>query len=207
LIRISRPTTSERGFTLIELLVVVALIMLISLFALPSISSYFGVSLNSAARDLATTMKEAYNATVVTGKVHRLVFNLKDNTYWAEVGPATALLDTKESKEKEERHKRFAKASAEAPPSGFSMDTSVTRKKISLPRGTIFEDVITQQGKDPITEGSAYSHIFPNGLTEQTIIHLTDSSKHHVTLVISALIGRTDMYDRYLNREEAFNEK
>ena len=38
----------QRGFTLIELLVVIALIAVISALVIPSVSSYFQVSINSA---------------------------------------------------------------------------------------------------------------------------------------------------------------
>jgi prepilin-type N-terminal cleavage/methylation domain-containing protein len=85
--RTSRLTTYSRepasspasGFTLLELLVVVGLIALISALALPSLSSYFQVSLNSATRELASTFKEAYNSTVVTARVHRVAYDLKSN--------------------------------------------------------------------------------------------------------------------------------
>ena len=53
----------------------------------------------------------------------------------------------------------------------------------------------------------AYTHFFPHGLTEQTIIHLTDTSGHKASLIISPLIGNTDVYDRYISLEEAFGKK
>src|SRR4051794_36439642 len=90
------------------MMVVVGIIMLITAMAMPSISGYFQLSLSSATRDLATTIKEAYNSTVVTGRVHRIAYDLTNNSYWVESGPPDALLDTKESKEKEERRKRFS---------------------------------------------------------------------------------------------------
>jgi prepilin-type N-terminal cleavage/methylation domain-containing protein len=65
------------GFTLIELLVVVALIALISAMVMPSVSSYFQVSLNSATRDISSVVKESYNSTVLTGRVYRVVFFFK----------------------------------------------------------------------------------------------------------------------------------
>ena len=67
---------NRRGFTLIELLVVIALMAIMTAIALPSVSSYFQVSINSATRGIAGKVKEAYNSTVLTGRVYRLVYDL-----------------------------------------------------------------------------------------------------------------------------------
>ena len=190
------------------MVVVVAMIALMSILVIPKVSSYFQISLNSASREMATAVKEAYNSTILTGRVFRMVYDIKANSYWVESGPSTALLDTAESKEKEERRKRFFKTEGkEEEHSAFSLDKSIMRKKKDLPRGVVYEDVVTQQNPDPITEGTAYTHFFPHGVTEQTTIHLTDSSHHHATLVISALVGRTDVYDRYVPQKELLEQK
>jgi general secretion pathway protein H len=200
-------SSDESGFSLIELIVVIAIIVLISIFAIPGLSSYFQLSLNSATRDIASSIKEAYNATVVSRRVHRLVFDLEKNEFWVESGPANLLLDTKESRDKEERRKKLSTAiGTGSEESAFQMEKSITRKKVSLPRGVVFEDVITQQSTEPLTSGKAFSHFFPNGLSEQTIIHLTDQSKHRITLAISPLLGQTDLYDRYATPNEIFGK-
>ncbi|MEK6707116.1 MAG: prepilin-type N-terminal cleavage/methylation domain-containing protein, partial [Bdellovibrionota bacterium] len=124
---------NKRGFSLLELMVVVAIIALFTTMVIPSVSSYFQLSLNSAAREMASVIKEAYNSTIMTGRIHRLVFDLKEQTYWVESGPPTALLETKESKEREERKKKFFNSSDKPPPSSFDLEKSVTRKKIALP--------------------------------------------------------------------------
>ena len=194
--------SDSRGFSLIELMVVVFIIALLSMVALPSITSYFQVSLNSATREMASTVKETYNATVITGRVHRIVYDFKAAKYWVEGGPATALLDTSESREKEERRKKWAHFTDAAPQSPFAMDKTITRNKLSLPRGVDFEDIVTEQSAEPLTEGLGYTHFFPHGIAEQTIIHLKDQSKHKVSLVISPIVGHTDLYERYLTRKE-----
>jgi len=200
------PGRTAPGFTLIEMMVVMAIMALMAAMALPSISNFFNVSLSSTGRQFAGTIKEAYNATVITGQVHRLVYDLKEGTYWVEAGPPSVLLDTKDSLKREERRRRMAIDSDKNKDDtgGFMMDKSVTRKKVSLPMGVSFEDVKTQQTDEPITEGKAYTHFFPHGMIEQTIVHLQDSSKHHISLVISPIVGRTDMYDHYINEKEAF---
>src|SRR4051812_11821763 len=78
---------NQAGFTLIEMMVVIGIIVLMSVIAMPSVSSYFQLSLNSATRDIATTVKEAYNSAVITGKVFRLVYDMKDQSFWVENGP------------------------------------------------------------------------------------------------------------------------
>ncbi len=194
----------KRGFTLFEVMIVIALIGLISIFAIPTVSSYFRISLNTVARQIATVIKDAYNSTVVSGNVNRLVYDLEGHKYWVEQGPPTTMLDTAETKEKEERRKRFGGEEAEKRPSGFGLNKIVTRKKISLPTGVMFEDVVTQQSKDPLINGTAYTHFFPHGIVERTIIHLKDSADHHFSLVISPITGRTELYENYIDAKKAF---
>ena len=215
LTRISNPANQNKcpnqAFTLVELLVVVALIGLMSLIALPSVSNYFKISLNSVTRELATVIKESYNATTITGRVHRLVYDLDNLEFWVESGPTDILLDTAETREEEERRNRFLseteKEKEKKKVPAFSLEGTITRKKISLPRGVSFKDIITEQSEEPVTEGLAYTHFFPNGITEQTIINLQDSDQHQISLIVSALIGRSELANGYIKKETTFGKK
>ena len=202
------------GFTLIELLVVVALVGLIFLFALPKITSITRMSLDSGSREMASIVREAYNATMVTGRVHRVVWDLENDKYWVESGGTSLLLDTEESLEKTERRKRRTiqkdgeEEQEELSPGQlpFTLARLVTRSKQSLPRGVEYDDIITEKSEDPISAGIAYTHFFPHGIAEQTLIHLKDNSDHKQTLMIWPVLGRTRVEKRYLTLKEVYAE-
>jgi prepilin-type N-terminal cleavage/methylation domain-containing protein len=202
------PIKNSKGFSLLEVLVVLGIIVLMMTLITPTVSSYFQVSINSAARDLASRIKEAYNSAVITGRVYRLVYDLKENTYWVESGPPQVLLNTKASVDKEERRSKFRSTltSQSQPPQQFSMDKAITRKKVSLPRGVTYGGVLGTLSAESQTAGTAYSHFFPSGISEQTVIYLKDSSQHEASLVISSLLGTTDLYNRHIEGAEAFGK-
>jgi hypothetical protein len=188
------------------MMVVVALIGLITTLALPGISNFLKVSIQSATRELATTVKQAYNTTLMTGQIHRLVVDLDEQTFWVESGPNDFLLSSETSRKRDEERKRFARfgsagETAQKPPA-FKINPAVTSKKLSLPRGVIFEDVITEQAKEPITQGQATAHFFPHGFTERTILHLKDSEGRQLSLIVSALLGQTKLVEHYVKADE-----
>lgn len=192
------------GFSLLEMLVVLGLMALMAAFVVPSVSSYFSLSLNSATRDLASVIKETFNSAVVSGRVHRVVYDLNSGQYWAEVGPKDVLLDTKESTEISDRRRRFGIQAKADRTSSFQQETTISRKKKSLPTGVKFVDLQTQQHPDPIVDSLAYTHFFPSGLAEQTVIHLKDTSEHQITLDISAMLGTTNLSEGYVHASEIF---
>ena len=103
--RRSLPHQNESGFSLIELLIVVGILGLVSLIVIPSISNTFRFSVQSSARELATLIKDASNSAQITGKIHRIAYDLKNGQYWVESSSESTLLKSDESKEKEKEHR------------------------------------------------------------------------------------------------------
>lgn len=204
------PFQSKRGFTLIEILVVIGIIALVTTIALPSLMSFFKVSLSTAGREVATVVRETYNASVITGRIYRVVYDFKSQSYWAEGGPTTLLLDTAATKEEEERRRRYLSPSEleklKNKDSGFTLDKAITRKKRALPDGVSIVSITTDQAKEPITEGEATTHFFPHGLTERTLIVLKDLSSNYVTLAIQPLLGKTELFERQVTLKEAYEQ-
>ena len=194
---------NQKGFTMVEILVVIALISLITLFALPNVTSILKITLNTATRELATAIKETAQSTILTGRMHRIVYDLEENEFWVESAPNDTLLDTEKSYDKEVRRRKML-GEPEKPASPFQIDKSVTRKKISLPSGVTFKAIYSTQKENPIETGVAYTHFFPQGMIEPTLIHITDLQDHQISIVISSLVGRVKVMNGFVGRREAF---
>jgi prepilin-type N-terminal cleavage/methylation domain-containing protein len=176
--RLSRRTSDRRGMTLIEIMVVVVLIVLIATLALPNLSSVLNMSLKSTARRVGGLVKEAYSQSLITGRVHRIVYDFEKNEYWVEKGSTEVLLDTEQSKKMEKDIEARLFRKKEPDTSGWNRDGRLSKKKYSLDRGVKFVEIVTDQSAEPIREGMAYTHLLPTGEAEKTAVFLEDLDNH-----------------------------
>lgn len=201
------PKLNTSGFSLLELLIVVGILGLVGLIAIPSISNTFRFSVQSSAREIATLIKDASNSAQVTGKVHRIAYDVKNEQYWVESSSEATLLKSDESKEKEkEQHSIFSLKDEEKKSDGFRQEAMLTKKKRNLPIGVRFKDVFTEQGDEAITDGMAYTHLFPQGMSEKTLVHLEDTAKNEVSLIVTNLLGRCQVEGREIPAKEIFKK-
>ena len=188
-------------------MIVVFILGLVGIIAIPSISNTFRFSVKSSAREIATLIKDTANSAQVSGKIHRIAYDIKNDQYWVESTSESTLLKSEESRKAEqERKSLFDKVDPEEErkKGGFRQENLLTKNKRSLPIGVKFKDIYTEQSEDPITTGMAYTHIFPQGLSEKSLIHLIDNSKNEVSLVVSNLLARRTVDGRYVEYKEVF---
>lgn len=111
--RIVAPPTlrKERGFSLLEIIIVIGLLVGVYTYALPQFRLFTGLELSSTLNRLAVDIRSAYDVAVLTGKVHRMVFQLETGEYWLEVTDRNDVflgvegLDRDLSKEEEEEER------------------------------------------------------------------------------------------------------
>ena len=153
-------------------------------------------------------IKDASNQAQITGKVHRIAYDLKNQQYWVESTSENTLLKSDESikKEKEQSRSLFFKEDDTKKNGGFRQENLLTKKKRTLAVGVTFTDVYTEQSEDPIKDGMAYTHIFPQGMSEKSLVHLEDTSNNKITLEVSNLLGRCSVEGSYIDAKEYFKK-
>ena len=109
---------NNSGFTLIEVLIVISLMSLVYSMVLPRFATDASQAFDSLTR-LSNDVRSAFDSAVLSGKNHRLVFNMKSGEYWLEVTEAEEVYlkpkdvdgpdisKSLEEEKKEEFEKRF----------------------------------------------------------------------------------------------------
>ncbi len=161
-------SSNQSGFTLIELTLVVLLLGLMASLSLPLISGLEPNRLESSARRLAGTVKYLYNEAAMTGQEHRLIFELKNNSYRAEKVNETGELE--------------------------SLQGIGSKKQLSA--GVQFVRIYQAQRGEQ-SEGEMTAALLPGGWMEETIIHMRDDNERKMTLRLVPLTGLTEFYEGY----------
>jgi len=136
------PRSTTQGFTLIEVMVVLAIVGLMAMATTQGFRSLRKADLREASTQMSGAMRYLFDRASTTGKIHRLVIDLEQGMYWAEVSddrffiPREAeseeAVRAREDKEaaddedealKRERAEREARSGKSAP-SGSSFDLS-----------------------------------------------------------------------------------
>lgn len=110
-VRVMQATKPERGFTLLEIVIVVALIAGVYTFALPQFGIFSGLEISSTLNRLAVDIRSAWDVSVLTGRVHRMAFEIGGGDYWLEVADRNEVflglegLDRDLSKDEEEENR------------------------------------------------------------------------------------------------------
>jgi general secretion pathway protein H len=164
----ARHLPDQSGFTLIELGVVVLLLALFSILTIPLFDATGIGKLGSSARQLKGTIKYLFNEAALTGREHRLIYNLDRGTYRARILEAD----------------------------GEIVDLSGLGRETELAGDVRFRD-LQLPDRGTFTEGEVTVRIHPTGWIEETSVHLEDGSGSEMTLHIMPLTGTAEIFEGY----------
>jgi len=166
-----RAPRGTAGFTLLEVVLVILIIGIVVAVAFPRFTNIGGGDLKLEARTLIGRIQGLYAEAAFTRRPHRLLFDLDENRYSAEV----MNVETRT----------------------FVPVDPTFMAPVQLPSGVTFKDVTTARaGKRE--EGQVALLFDPMGQAEFATIHLEDRDGAALTLEINPLTGKVAVKDGYV---------
>ncbi len=83
-----RPNFNNKGFTLLEIILVLALIGAIAGVILPNLHVTFESQMSVSIKNLSGQIRAAYDNAIFSGRLQRMVVNIKTSEYWVEQAPS-----------------------------------------------------------------------------------------------------------------------
>ncbi len=191
------------GFTLIEIMVVLAIIGTVLVTVAPRLVDKKS-DMKQAVRQLAGLTREIHNAARLYNATFRLVIRMQEgkvHSYEVESAPGNVTLLSEEQEEDLEDASSEAKEK-EVKRRGFSADARVLKAAKELPKGFYFGIVEYGNRKEAIGSGVAYIHFFPQGLTDEAVIQLTDKKKLNWTIALHPITGHANIYEKKISIQE-----
>ena len=229
----------QRGFTLIEVVIALGILALLTSIALPGLNNISRPELRKTSRMLMGLIRSTYDSAALSGRMHRIVFNIEESKITVESTGATLAIDTESnalvtaSSELSKMTESFMMPFGESLDLGgvdsasqddvsegpgnaiqglFGMGTLMgggsaesfepTADVFEIPSGVKILDVWTQNMQQPRVEGEASLYFFPNGFTQDALIHVENEGGQVFTVKVAALTGKTRIFAEYVEVEQ-----
>jgi prepilin-type N-terminal cleavage/methylation domain-containing protein len=186
--RISQARTNNPGFTLIEVMLVIALLAYLTTAVMPDITSIFRVGVKSSVRRYTSLVRFAYDEAMLTGKVHRIVINL-DNQTWKLERAQDGMLPIDKEKAGISMQGFHTEDRVNPEPTYKTIGAKVVEK---IPTGTKVLGVKSwRKGKDLVTKGEIAIYAFPSGLIDESSIEISEEGQEKLQKFIISTAGLT----------------
>ena len=168
-------TPAQAGFTLIEIGLVLLIISIVVALVVPRFRDQSHAELISQARKLATTFRFLQQEAILNGRVYRLNFDLDQQRYFVTSAEDGADLG------------------------GFARESGILARDVTLPSGLQIADVDVPLVTGKLYEGVAFTHFYPDGYVDATVVHLGNGMEEYTLYVPQPLTGRVYVASGHLD--------
>jgi general secretion pathway protein H len=162
------------GFTLLELSLVLFILGLLTTILIPRLGDLDGARLEASAKRLAALARYLNGEAAFRGHVYRLSYDFNQRTYAVQV-----LRPSRETAD-------------------FVLDQSPLSRPVQLPANITFADIrVPSRGR--VNTGQVFTHFYPQGYTDPTVIHLRDRRDRIATVMIPPITGEAQVYEGYVD--------
>lgn len=158
------PDPGNAGFTLVEIGLVVLIIGVMLGLIVPRLRDRSHYELLSHARKLAVTFRFLRNEAILSGRTYRLNYDLDQQRYW--VTSAEVVGDQ----------------------AAFVKEEGILTRDVTLPPQIRLSDVELPMLSGKLMEGVAWTHFYPDGSVDLTVMHI-DNGAEAFTLRVAPLTG------------------
>lgn len=166
----------DAGFTLIEIGLVLLIIAIAVALVVPRFRDQSHAELISQTRKLAATFRFLQQEAILNGRVYRLNIDLDQQRYFitsAEEGSS----DT----------------------GGFAQETGILARNVAMPTSLQIADVDVPLVSGKLYEGVAFTHFYPDGYVDATVVHLDNGQEAYTLYVDQPITGRAYVASGYLD--------
>lgn len=195
--------------TLIEIMIVLAIVGAVVVMAMPYMNNR-NAKTKAFLRQMTVLSRELHTRAKLQGTVYRLVFDLKDvddpnkvseQTYWVEKANGRTVLKANEE-EAVRKALEESKDEKKADPRGFQIDGALTKEPRPIPSNLKIAQVELARLPRPITNGKAYIHYLPEGLTDEANILIKGQKTQAWTITIHPLTGKAELVEKALSLKD-----
>lgn len=211
-----------RGFTLLEVGIAVGIAGLLLAIAVPSLNAVTAAELKETTGMFQGLMRDTYARAALSGKAHRVVFDLDQRSYWVEaseggvVMPRTRIEPNREGviilDPVDERVAGLLESTDEEDRARVQLYSNPTWNRVPFPGRRQLDELQPQRMPSdvriariwvdhlaaPATGGQVALHFFPGGYTQEAFVTLTDNEEEEgaLTLVTQPLTGEIWVQDK-----------
>jgi prepilin-type N-terminal cleavage/methylation domain-containing protein len=186
------------GFSLLELMVVIVLIGGLIAIIVPSIQSLSGLEIKNEITKIAGLSSEVYALAAISGKTHRIIFDLDNQKYWVEekvaeageIKPDLGYEDLMRVQIKKNTAKEATGVNRFIP--SYKQVEGSLGEKYELARNLVFHGVWTEEMNEIARAGHLAIYFFSGGYTQLAFVSLAikgEEEESSIYMALSPLTG------------------